>query len=411
MPEEEPSGEMGEVELDEYPLFYRDEPAQPEPLALGSVVGERYAIAEVLAVQANRVHYRALDLVRCPACGGEESAPDDAFCATCGADRTRKASREIVAVHGGTEEDTIAELEQPVEGRWKEDGQLYLVLASGERVAAAPEPSLRFVVGQRTDPGLVRELDEDSLLAITMNLQCEACDSPAVGLFAVADGMGGHSGGEVASRIALQVLGREVLQRLLVGDLMRQRAEPSGDMLPAWDEEDALGHLREAVMVANDQVYLERHRRDNDMGTTVTAALVRGDRLLIAHVGDCRAYLWGTDGLVQLTTDHSIVASLAQAGQIEPDAIYTHPQRSVIYRCIGDQAQIEVDTLTASIDPGERLLLCCDGLWEMLRPEGIEEVLLREADPQVACDQLVRYANQAGGEDNISVIVVQLEAV
>jgi serine/threonine protein phosphatase PrpC len=370
-------------------------------------------VAEVLEVCADRVHYRVLDLVRCPACGGQESAPDDAFCATCGADRTRKVSREIVELHGVTEEagSEQVDLMGSVEAHWLEDERLYLVLALPDEVPAEPRPGLRFVVGQRSDPGLVRELDEDSLLVITVNLTCEACTGLAVGLFAVADGMGGHAGGEVASRIALQVLGEEVIIRLVVPDLAHEPPEPPGEGRPTWDEEIALQHLREAVMMANDQVYLERHRRNNDMGTTLTAALVRDGRLLIAHVGDCRAYRWGADGLTQLTTDHSIVASLAEAGQIEPDAIYTHPQRSVIYRCIGDQAQVEVDTVAASIAAGERLVLCCDGLWEMVRSAGIEEVMLREADPQAACDQLVRYANQAGGDDNISVIVVQVEAV
>ena len=155
-------------------------------------------------------------------------------------------------------------------------------------------------------------------------------------------------------------------------------------------------------------MYLERQKRDNDMGTTVTVALVIDWALYLAHVGDCRAYRWGQDGLQQLTTDHSIVAGMVAAGTIEPEEIYTHPQRSVIYRSIGDRPAVEVDLSTLSLYPDDRLVLCCDGLWEMIRNEGIEDVLLRESDPQTACEIMVEQANRAGGSDNISVIIVQL---
>jgi protein phosphatase len=99
---------------------------------------------------------------------------------------------------------------------------------------------------------------------------------------------------------------------------------------------------------------------------------------------------------------------MVAAGTAEPDEIYTHPQRSVIYRCIGDGPVVEVDTDALELCPGERLVLCCDGLWEMLHNEGIEDVMLRESDPQTACDILVEQANLAGGTDNISVIVAQV---
>jgi serine/threonine protein phosphatase PrpC len=99
------------------------------------------------------------------------------------------------------------------------------------------------------------------------------------------------------------------------------------------------------------------------------------------------------------------------SGQAQPEEIYTHPHRSVIYRCIGDQPLVEVDTDTLSLAPGDRLIICSDGLWEMVRNEGIEDVMLQEADPQAACELLVSHANLAGGDDNISVIVIQVGAV
>jgi len=214
----------------------------------------------------------------------------------------------------------------------------------------------------------------------------------------VADGMGGHEGGEIASRLAIQTTA-QVLLRDLFGPELAGNALSSSEILD---------RMADAIRQANDEVYLERQKRDNDMGTTITAAFVKDWTLHLGHVGDCRAYRWGQEGLQQLTTDHSIVAGMVAAGTIQPEEIYTHPQRSVIYRCIGDQPTVEVDTGTVQLEPGERLLICCDGLWEELRSAGIEDVLLAEADPQTACDQMVHQANIAGGSDNISVIIVQL---
>jgi protein phosphatase len=169
--------------------------------------------------------------------------------------------------------------------------------------------------------------------------------------------------------------------------------------------------LRQATGAANDAVYLTRQKRGNDMGTTLSTVYIRNDRLFWAHVGDCRLYRWNAGGLEQLTTDHSVIASMIADGQAKPEELYTHPQRSVIYRCIGDKPVVDVDTDLLPLAPGDRIILCCDGLWEMVRDEGIEDVMMREADPQLACDLLVRHANAAGGEDNISVIVVQMDTV
>jgi serine/threonine protein phosphatase PrpC len=166
--------------------------------------------------------------------------------------------------------------------------------------------------------------------------------------------------------------------------------------------------MAKAVHVANDRVYLERQKRENDMGTTVTVALVIDWTLYLAHVGDCRAFLWGQEGLQQLTTDHSVVAGMVAAGTIQPEDIYHHPQRSVIYRSIGDRPAVEVDLSTHALNPDDRIVICCDGLWEMIHNEGIADTLLRESDPQTACDVMVEQANLAGGSDNISIVIVQI---
>ena len=201
----------------------------------------------------------------------------------------------------------------------------------------------------------------------------------------------------MASRIAIRTVAELLLDDVLAPKIKGRPVLP--EAIPGW--------MTQAVQAANDRVYLERQKRQSDMGTTMTAALIKGRTLYLAHVGDCRAYHWGEQGLRQLTTDHSIVASMIAAGKAHPEEVYTHPQRSVIYRCIGDQPAVEVDTSTHSVAPGDRLVLCCDGLWEMIRSEGIEDVMLRESDPQQACDIMIEQANLAGGTDNISVIVVQ----
>jgi serine/threonine protein phosphatase PrpC len=213
--------------------------------------------------------------------------------------------------------------------------------------------------------------------------------------------MGGHSGGEVASKLALQVVADRALRAVILPEL-------AGELVL---EDDIPVLLRQSIIAANDMVYLDRQKRDSDMGTTLTTAYIRDDRLFIAHVGDCRAYRWNSNGLEQLTTDHSVIARLIVEGQAEPEELYTHPHRSIVYRCIGDKPLVDVDTVLLPLEPGDRVVLCCDGLWEMLRDEGIEDVLMQESDPQLACDILVRHANAAGGEDNISVIIVQIEAV
>jgi protein phosphatase len=285
------------------------------------------------------------------------------------------------------------------EERFTEGEQRYWVWRESlpEEAMQEEQPLMRLLVGLQSDTGQVRELDEDSMFALTMAFTYESV-THQLGLFIVADGMGGHEGGEIASQLAIQTTAQLLLRDLFGPEL-------AGTPLSADEILDRIGN---AVRQANDEVYLERQKRDNDMGTTLTAAFIKDWTLHIGHVGDCRAYKWGGEGLQQLTTDHSIVAGMVAAGTILPEEIYTHPQRSVIYRCIGDQPTVEVDSGTVQLAPGERILVCCDGLWEMLRSEGIEDILLAEADPQTACDQMVYQANLAGGNDNISVIIVQL---
>jgi PPM family protein phosphatase len=170
--------------------------------------------------------------------------------------------------------------------------------------------------------------------------------------------------------------------------------------------------------MANRRVY-EESRANIDhkgMGTTLTIALIVGDRLYIASVGDSRAYLINAGGVTedgatsaQLTSDHSLVARLVDIGQITPEQARTHPQKNLLYRSIGTDPSVEVDTFAEQLEPGDILLLCSDGLINHVRDEEIAEIVLAQRDPNRACEQLVTLANQRGGRDNISVVIVRAE--
>jgi protein phosphatase len=214
----------------------------------------------------------------------------------------------------------------------------------------------------------------------------------------VADGLGGQDSGEVASGMAIETvweaLRQGVWDRLLRGEAL------------AADELEA--QIVAAARGANGAVYQARTARGSEMSSTVTLALVVGAQAYVANVGDSRTYLWNAKGLRQVTRDHSLVQRLVEAGQLTAEEVYTHPQRNVIYQCIGDRPEVQVDAYRLTLQADDRLILCSDGLWEMVRTDGLEEVLLAEPDPQRAAERLVQNANLAGGEDNISVIIVQV---
>jgi protein phosphatase len=234
--------------------------------------------------------------------------------------------------------------------------------------------TLRLVVGAATDVGRVRDHNEDGYL-VDGDLR----------LVAVADGMGGHLGGEVASATALETLHSRYTE----------------------------GHdLRDAVVAANDAV-IERATGDDDvrgMGTTLTAAVLAddGETLVFGHVGDSRAYLLREGEIRRITTDHSLVEELIQAGELTEEDAERDPRRSMITRAIGLEPDVEVDLYPLALQLGDRLILCSDGLTDMLREEQIAATAAAEPDPDRAAQELVDGANAAGGVDNITVIVVDV---
>jgi serine/threonine protein phosphatase PrpC len=256
---------------------------------------------------------------------------------------------------------------------------------------------LGIVVGTRSDPGIKRKYkpNEDSLFAAHWQREANT-EAVPFGLFVVADGMGGHANGQDASRSAIQT----------IIDFMLPKLSKTVD--PYSKDLEQL--LANAVQHANQVVHQHNLELRADMGTTVTATLIVGATAYVSNVGDSRTYLYrAPDGLKKVTNDHSVVASLVEAGIIKPDDIYTHPKRNQIYRSLGEKASVEVDSFVVHLLPGDKLLLCSDGLWDMVRDPKIESVLKSAVpDLTMTADALIKAALDGGGEDNVSVIVISL---
>jgi serine/threonine protein phosphatase PrpC len=264
------------------------------------------------------------------------------------------------------------------------------------------EATLRLVIGIGLDPGLVRKdrPNEDSLFAIQGIRTTENGPVPA-GLFVIADGMGGHANGGDASRLAV----REI-SNIIVPALLRDDSDDSRD---EHDEQEfLLNLLKDGVHRANLAIHQQNRAMSQMMGTTITTALVVDTTAYIVNVGDSRTYLYrAEDGLVQITRDHSTVARLVEQGEIKRDEIYTHPQRNQIYRCLGEHPTVEMDTFVVPLQPDDILLLCSDGVWEMVRDPAIEKIVASSSHlPAQISNILVQAALDGGGADNISTVVV-----
>ena len=229
--------------------------------------------------------------------------------------------------------------------------------------------------GVATDVGRVREGNEDSYLV----------DEP---LFVVADGMGGHVAGDVASATAVEVLDSR--------SESLNAAEPST--------------LESAIKEANVAIFKKAQADASlrGMGTTCTLLMIDGTHAQLAHVGDSRAYLFRQGQLSQVTEDHTLVSRMVAEGRLAEEEARHHPQRSVITRALGVDSDVKVDLMSLNLQDGDRLLLCSDGLTTMLENPAVSDVLADESDPQAAAERLIAAANEAGGEDNITAIVVDV---
>ncbi len=232
---------------------------------------------------------------------------------------------------------------------------------------------MKVSVGAKSDVGRVRGGNEDSYLV----------QAP---LFVVADGMGGHTGGEVASETAVSV----------INDASQEAPPDDVDVLERY------------VKLANETIWKKAQDDPSlhGMGTTCTLLHVVGSTVRIAHVGDSRAYLLRNGELSQLTEDHTLVERMVREGRLSREEAPRHPQRSIITRALGVDAEVEVDTTSIEVQEGDRVLVCSDGLSSMLSDSTIQSLLEEGSDAQPTADRLIEAANEAGGEDNITVVVL-----
>lgn len=251
-------------------------------------------------------------------------------------------------------------------------------------------PTIGWQIAGLTDVGRRRDHNEDSLLMTEATFS----DGTPYGLYVVADGLGGHQGGEVASRLSIEAIQEEFIQ---------QPPPAQSDSSNEW--------LRKIALVANQAIlsHQEDQKEAKKMGSTLVMALVTADQAYIANVGDSRAYHLTEEDIVQISVDHSLVERLVQIGQLTREEARTHKNRNVIYNTLGDKADPEVGLYQISLEPGDRILLCSDGLTDMLTDDSIFEISRNHPDPVETCQLLVQTANAAGGNDNITAIIVQLD--
>ncbi len=243
---------------------------------------------------------------------------------------------------------------------------------------------MHFTCAARTDVGVVRSGNEDNYLMLSDR-----------GVFIVADGMGGHAAGEVASEMAVRIASREI------GSVRGLTQEQAGD------------RVRSAIRAANDAIF-DRTLSEHDkrgMGTTATVLVLMRGRYLIGQVGDSRAYLLRDGTFSQLTKDHSYVQEQVDAGLLTPDQARVHPYSNVITRCVGASVDVVPDLYFGALNTGDIVLLASDGLTGMLEDEQLMKILASEGDPQAWVDKMIAEANRRGGLDNITAIVVRIDAV
>jgi serine/threonine protein phosphatase PrpC len=253
----------------------------------------------------------------------------------------------------------------------------------------------QLIVGCAQSVGRQRDHNEDALFTLTTTLTSDYGNVP-FGLYIVADGMGGHQHGEVASGIAIRVVAGMVVRKLYTTLLSLKHSPP---------EQSLLEIMQEGVLEAHRTIT----RQVPGGGTTMTAVLILGNQMTVAHVGDSRAYaISQNDAMTVLTRDHSLVKRLVELGRITTDEAAIHPQKNVLYRALGQGEPFDPDLNTMQLPDSGYILLCSDGLWGVVPDEDIHRLVLDAQNPEDACTKLVDAANDAGGPDNITAILVRL---
>jgi len=381
-------------------------------LSIGEQILNRYEITQVLNDSAQEHVYQVIDhqgYQHCWNCGSEQNAEGDEFCINCGASMldvpytiheysTEQSSEES---NGHIEDAHV--VQGTIVNTFVEHGYTYMV--EQQQVEQPPFPNgVLLLAASNSDAGNVRrsEPNEDSTLVLLLQRVFESVSTPS-GVFIVADGLGGHDNGQEASRMTINIIAERMLRELLTEPLT---SEKNGEPVKPFDEDALVALFHDTVEEANTALCQKNQLDKTDMGSTITGFMVVGEHAYILNVGDSRTYMLRGKQLYQLTTDHSLVGQLVAGGLIEPDDVYTHPQRSQIFRSLGDKPNVQIDIFKQELLPGDILLSCSDGLWEMVRNPQIESTLDNATDPETACAQFIEAANANGGEDNVSAVIV-----
>ncbi len=278
----------------------------------------------------------------------------------------------------------------------KADAEATQAAEADSTAIPAPKPILTrqrhaLSYGIASDVGIVRDNNEDACFG--MGWQSLTVDErPDFGLFIVADGMGGHLDGERASGVAVQTLAAEMLDSIYVPMLKDFNSGSNPTILEA---------LIQATERANRAVI----ERVPGGGTTLSAVAIVGNLAYLVHVGDSRAYLLHEDKIEQLTTDHTLVQRLIEMKELTRQEAEHYPQKNVLYRAIGQNEQLKLERMVRTLPPGAQVLLCTDGLWDLVDDARLLATAAEARSPQEACDRLIRLANERGGADNVSVII------
>jgi serine/threonine protein phosphatase PrpC len=240
----------------------------------------------------------------------------------------------------------------------------------------------------RSHRGCIREKNEDRYFVPPE-------DGPFI--FAVADGMGGHAGGEVASSLSIKILGEKVLSKV--------------EQIQQYDLLQMRDYLEQVIQKANEKIVLLQEKKPElqGMGTTLTVVVLFKKEILVGHVGDSQVHLFNRERHFQVTEDHSLVMELFKKGEIAPEQVHTHPQRHLLIRALGTADLLEVDFYINDLEDEKYILLCTDGLTSMLKPIEIKEIIFKNNDLEAAADELLNKANEVGGLDNITFILFQLQ--
>lgn len=275
-----------------------------------------------------------------------------------------------------------------------------------------PAPSFAVHAFGLTNTGRVRSSNEDQFLIAELSRRLRIQQTSLAHsdshqsrsrayVLLVADGMGGHAAGEVASALSV-----EVVETFIV-DLLRRFSN-----LRAEDERGVIQDLREAVQQADMRILVETvaHPELAGMGTTLTMAFISGKRLFVIHAGDSRCYLWRGGHLEQLTHDHTWAAELARRGAITADQVRHHPRRHIVTNVLGGGTSgVHVEVQQIMLEPADVVLLCSDGLTDMVADQQLAKILMAELSPEQACSRLIAEANNAGGKDNITAVVARFD--